>query len=142
MIPELAPYYDESIPDTYVMAHMLKDNVNHYSADPSRRVKGLLFDRFGNRCLLGRYCDIEGLASRASNASIGASDLIRKYREFVHPRIASLSVSFLSDLVSLHDTDSNWNKSGLTLAGKTQVRQILRSHTGLAAAADRVGFAV
>lgn len=126
---EINSYYDSSNALTLRMAHMLSDTIRHYGNGPARRAPGCVVESSGNVCVLGRYTDSDRLIEDHGTVRAGASTLLQNYPSYCHPLLFEVPLTFLNELVSLHDNDSNWSwNKGLSASGRTTVQALSKKY--------------
>lgn len=111
-------------------AAVLKDTVDFYSEDTTRRSMGadkvcMYFGPNGRRCAVGRLLPKskqEFVSEDCGAASLNTPEL-NEYG------ITTDNVEFLSSIQGLHDRSVYWNENGLTLKGKKCVKRMKKEFT-------------
>ncbi len=119
---------------------ILNETVEYYSADTSRRGLDSRGDckyngENGTHCAVGR-CLLPKLKKRgnrllANNSTIG--DLISKNKgktidDVLEKQYRGHDIYFWRSLQGLHDSDTFWDKSGITPNGERKVEEIIQNH--------------
>lgn len=109
----------------------LNDEIGHFnSTNRSVRHDGMC-TYSGVGCALGRHIQDKDLCARL-DAGIKHEDAVGVGNDEVFAlmpdNLKELGQSFLSDAQSLHDCDSCWNETGLTVDGVEKVERIKARH--------------
>ena len=123
-------------------AELLLDTLKYYSADINRRCKsrgGCWYSplkagkvRSSKGCAIGRHLKptVQHLFDACKNTSIDAVLQEKKsYKKRLPTWMQKLSIDFLVEIQSLHDTDHNWTSYGLSPSGKDKVFFIMKDYS-------------
>lgn len=136
----LSDAYADDIPSSFVMAHAIKDTVQHFGADTSRRLKYHVYGREGKECAIGRFADTDRMRIDGVSSSSGAEFFATTGGKYLPPSMRGLPKRFYVGLISLHDNDSNWGAhSGISRDGKRVVRELI-SALDIQGAANVIGL--
>lgn len=136
----LSDAYEAGVPDSFVMAHAIKDTIQHFGADTSRRAGGTVYAPGGKECAIGRFCDTDAMRGDGVSPGKGAEFFTGEGAHYLHPRLRGLPTRFYSGLISLHDRSGNWGHStGLTSVGKRAARDLVDA-LGIGGAANVTGL--
>lgn len=120
------------------MVEVLKDTVQFYSKDPSRRARTLngceYFTSDGKMCAVGRYIkDAKGLQQLINKDAEQIK--LQSFSSVSHLPGAELKEGleeipfyFWSTLQGIHDSCKNWDEQGLTAEGADRVRLAIKVH--------------
>lgn len=131
---------------------IINETVNFYSADPKRRsVNGdshssqcNYVSTDGRNCAVGRCLttkvkdkivtseynssDFQGLVVGMVECSWAEAD--KNLNKVLKPSYRGHSLRFWEDLQSLHDCDTYWNETGLTIAGIDNMERLKNKYLG------------
>lgn len=119
-------------------AEILQETVEYYSEDINRRAVGgnevCLYTTADNRhCAVGR-CLTEEAIDTVQDFEGDVEDLVDEYAEdnidnILKEQYKGHEEKFWADLQTLHDKESNWDKTGLTEEGQDYI-EYLKSKWG------------
>ena len=111
---------EKQIPLLNEMLTELKETVEYYSQDTSRRAIShgacsyMIEDR---KCAIGRMLSEEDIARLESRGMLDDTALIDIWDIVETPRVKNLPRKFLDALQDLHDSDLYWDGNGITERG-------------------------
>lgn len=117
---------------------VLEQTIAYYSEDVNRRCRTedvccyspltIGKENISEGCAIGRLLPLE--LRNKLDKEFPTSNTVSKVFDMLPKEIQDLSLGFLEDLQSLHDSDSNWDSKGLTKTGISQVN-FIKKHFNL-----------
>lgn len=113
-------------PKKMSMTDVINDTVKYYSEDTSRRSVDNKKCKYngpdGKKCAFARFVD-EEIAPELEGET--AYNLIKKGIK-LKPEVAHITDElFWNEVQSIHDSDYNWDDTGLSFSGKNEVKRML-----------------